>query len=106
MVQLSRLQTEQGKILSRIRLGDAQSAAWQQSATCSASHQVRLLQQVAELSENVLLQQEVQRHASRLFVWQVCSPNALAQAICHAWPAFLDIPGTLQAIAAFAPAAQ
>ncbi|KAK9866122.1 hypothetical protein WJX84_002673 [Apatococcus fuscideae] len=39
MVQLSRLQTEQGKILSRIRLGDAQSAAWQQSATCSASHQ-------------------------------------------------------------------
>ena len=105
-LQLSRLQTEQGEILSQIRCCDAQPAAWHHPASYSASRQVQLLQQVAELSENALLQHEVLRHTSRLFVWEVCSPNALAQAICHAWPAFPDMLGSLRAVAAFAPAAK
>ncbi|KAK9866128.1 hypothetical protein WJX84_007468 [Apatococcus fuscideae] len=75
-LQLSRLQTEQGEILSQIRCCDAQPAAWHHPASYSASRQVQLLQQVAELSENALLQHEVLRHTSRLFVWEVSCQNA------------------------------
>ncbi len=56
--------------------------------------------QVAELTENALLQLEILRHASRVLSWQICSPDTMAQILVHAWPAFPDLLGTLKAMAA------
>lgn len=97
--QLGKLQAQRAEILSQIQLNDTQPLMWHDPARYRASHTVTLLEQVAELTENALLQQEVLRHASRLCAWQVCSPDTLAHAICHAWPAFPDLLMTLKTIA-------
>ena len=44
-----------------------------------ASKTAKLLDKVAELSENAQVQQEVLRHGVRVLIWQICSPSTLAR---------------------------
>ncbi|KAK9865669.1 hypothetical protein WJX84_006738 [Apatococcus fuscideae] len=101
-IQLNRLAAERAELLSQIRMGDAQPLAWQEPVLCGAPNTAKLLGQAAQLTQNAYQQRAVLRHASRLCIWQICSPDTLARVIHHAWPGFVDVLGLLQAIAASA----
>ena len=64
-----------------------------------ASKTGKLLDRVAELSENAQVQQEVLRHGIRVLVWQICSPATLTRhapvppsaASCKLLPVFVCV---------------
>lgn len=41
----------------------------------------KLLDKVADLSENAQVQQEVLRNGVRVLIWQICSPATLARCV-------------------------
>ena len=98
--ELDSVQAERNIILNRIRHHQSEAQAWRTHSFSKTMEACNLLEQVAELHENALLQQEVLRHASRAATWQICSPDTMARGICHSWPAFPDVLGILKAIAA------
>ena len=103
--ELAGIQTERQAILDRIQQLESQPLTWLSDAsatpakTASAS---QLLKQVSELTANTLQQHVVLRQASCLVVWQICSPDTIARAMCYSWPAFPDLVGILKAMAAMA----
>ncbi|KAK9866126.1 hypothetical protein WJX84_004598 [Apatococcus fuscideae] len=96
---LVKLEAERAEILSQIYVNDAQMLGLQGAHMQEASKTGKLLDRVAELSENAQVQQEVLRHGVRVLVWQICSPATLTRLVCSAWPTFPDLISTLQAIA-------
>ncbi|KAK9863888.1 hypothetical protein WJX84_006032 [Apatococcus fuscideae] len=96
---LVELEAKRGDILSQIFQNDAANRGWQGSHLHEASKTAKLLDKVAELSENAQVQQELLRHGVRVLIWQICSPATLARLVCCAWPAFPDLIATLQTIA-------
>ncbi|KAK9826012.1 hypothetical protein WJX74_005420 [Apatococcus lobatus] len=96
---LASLEAERLDILSKIQLADAPPATWQGPASITAARTQKLLEQVAELKENALMQQEVIRHCCRVTGWQVLSPESAARVIYHSWPSVPDLFATLKAIA-------
>ncbi len=97
--ELAILQAEREAILQSIRQQDMQPVAPSPHASLKAAALLELLEQVSQLTKNATLQHEVLRHASCLMVWQICSPDTMARAMCHSWPAFPDLLGILKAMA-------
>ncbi len=87
-------------ILERIQQRQVEPQAWNTDASPMASGVDKLLQEVAELTENALLESEILGHAARMLSWQICSPDSIVRFVCHSWPAFPDLIGAIKAIAA------
>ncbi|KAK9826080.1 hypothetical protein WJX74_010878 [Apatococcus lobatus] len=98
--RLSSLRAERAELIAQVNLYDAEPEAWQATTPYTRPRTETLIQQTAALAENAVLEQEVLRHASRIFAWQVCTPDAVARAICHNFPALPNSSAALQAIAA------
>ncbi len=98
--ELDGLEEDQEALLRRIQHHDSQPLAWLSRASEKAVGTVKLLELVAELTHNALLQQEVMRHASGVFGWQICSPDTAARLTCYSCPAFPDPVSILKAMAA------
>ena len=91
---LQKLERDRADILSRMGswpLHEDCQLAQQASACQIASHTTALLEQVAELTQNVQLQVEWVQRASRKLVWQVLSPDQMAQLTCFTWPIVPDL---------------
>ena len=101
--RLSSLRAERAELIAQVNLYDAQPEAWQAPSAYTRPRTETLIQQTAALAENALLEQEVLRHAARVFAWQVCTPDAVARAICHYFPALPNSLEALQSIAAATP---
>ena len=99
-VRLSSLRAERAELIAQVNLYDAQPEAWQSTSPYARPRTGALIEQTAALAENAVLEREVLRHAARVFAWQVCSPDAVARAICHYFPALPNSLVALQAIAA------
>ncbi len=98
--ELNGLEADRAALLSRIQDHESQPLAWLSHASEKATGTAKLLGLVAELTKNALLQHEVMRHATRIFAWQICSPDTSARSVCHSCPAFPDFVGILKAMAA------
>lgn len=96
---LSKLKQERAEILSRS--GDLQAAPLTQQSCASgvSSATIAMLRNVADLSENARMQLEINRSATRKFVFQVCSPLDFARMVTFFWPVFPDILHCIRVVA-------
>ncbi|KAK9830835.1 hypothetical protein WJX74_009251 [Apatococcus lobatus] len=94
------LETERRNLLSVISPADVQHLAWQQPTSTTQSSRAQLvMNHAAKLAENARLQQEIVRHGSRVFIWQVCTPDTAARINLRTYPAVPDLVATLRAVA-------
>ena len=98
--ELGGIQAERRAILLSVQQQDSQPLAWLADAPEKTAAALQLLEQVSKLKENAFLQSKILRHACRLFVWQICSPENLALVFWDSWPAFPNLFGLLKTVAA------
>ena len=98
--ELEHQQAQRKAILDRMQQLSVQPQDWVTCASSAACGAGQLLRQVAELTENALLEVEILGHASRVLSYQICSPDSIARLVCYSWPAFPDLLGALKAVAA------
>ena len=95
---VEQLEAERQALLSSISPVDVQPAAWQQPAGPQPTYLSRVMARAAKLTENARLQQEVVRHAGRLWFWEANNPDTGARIICRSSPGCPDVFGTLRVI--------
>ena len=98
--ELENQQAQRQAILEHMQQVNVQPQDWVTCASSAVGGVGKLLQHVAELTENALLEVEILGHACRVLSYQICSPGSIARLVCYSWPAFPNLLGALKAVAA------